>query len=461
MNKRNISIVSFIVIFLIGVITFIWRDDPKTTSLENSKVEEKYQMEATVLKVSKEYIQIQDKENIIYTFNKNNFEAKAGDKIILEYFGLLNKDKEIQDNTVVNVTTTEKEKNKIPNEWQDNGIFKEFYLNAYEKIQTMSLNDKIGQLLLVRYPSYNATEHLKTYGFGGFVFFEKDFKNKTEQEVKNMIKNVQEESVIPLLTAVDEEGGKVVRISSNQNLRSEKFKSSQELFSNGGFENITTDTKEKSKLLYNLGLNVNLAPVVDVSTNPDDYMYERSFGKNTSLTSTYAKTVIEASKKTGVSYTLKHFPGYGNNTDTHTGSSKDERSFEDLVTNDLPPFESGINAGAEAVLVSHNIVTSIDDQNPASLSSAVHNVLRNRLNFTGIIITDDLDMGATKDIENKTIKAILAGNDLIITTDYEQSVKEIKEAIASGTISEDLINKLAFRNIAWKYYKGLLHDKEK
>ena len=210
-----------------------------------------------------------------------------------------------------------------------------------------------------------------------------------------------------------------------------------------------------------MGLNLNLAPVVDVTTNQSAYMYERSFGKDTALTSNYAKTVIEASKKTGVSYTLKHFPGYGNNADTHQSSTTDNRSLDDIFNNDIPPFESGIRAGAEAVLVSHNIVASIDANKPASLSSSVHNILRNRLDFTGIIITDDLDMGATNSVDQKYVEAILSGNDLLIVTDYEEAIKEVKKALQDGDISEELIDKLAFRILAWKYYKGLLSDTEK
>lgn len=271
-----------------------------------------------------------------------------------------------------------------------------------------------------------------------------------------MMTSLQKSAKIPILTAVDEEGGKVVRISSNPNLVSEKFKSSQQLYALGGFETIKNDTINKSNLLNSLGINLNLAPVVDVSTNPNDYMYERSFGQNTELTSTYAKTVINASKNLGVSYTLKHFPGYGNNDDTHNGITVDNRDYDDIVNNDLPPFKAGIDVGAEAVLVSHNIVANIDSSNPASLSTSIHNLLRNELNFTGIIITDDLAMGAISSINNATIKAILSGNDLIITTDYIESINEIKTAINDGTISEDLIDKLAFRVLAWKYYKGLM-----
>ena len=229
----------------------------------------------------------------------------------------------------------------------------------------------------------------------------------------------------------------------------------------GGFDKITQDTINKSLLLSELGLNLNLAPVVDVSTNSGDYMYKRTLGENTELTSTYAKTVISVSKGLGVSYTLKHFPGYGNNSDTHTGQSIDNRSYDDIVKNDLPPFEAGINEGAEAVLVSHNTVTNIDSSNPASLSSDVHNILRNKLSFTGIVISDDLAMGAVSSIDNVAVKAITAGNDLLITTDYEESFNDIKEAVNNKTIDEGLIDKLAFRVLAWKYYKGLIFENQK
>ena len=319
----------------------------------------------------------------------------------------------------------------------------------------MTLEEKISQILLVRYPD-DGMEVLKENQFGGYVFFAKDFENKTYEEVKTMINDLQKVSKIPILTAVDEEGGKVVRISSNSNLANEPFKSSRELYLEGGFEAIKKDTINKSKLLFDLGINLNLAPVVDVSTDSSDYMYGRTIGENSEITSQYSKVVIKASKKLGVSYTLKHFPGYGNNLDTHDGKVIDNRSYEDILKNDLPPFKAGIKEGAEVVLVSHNIVSSIDPNNPASLSASIHNLLRNELGFTGIIITDDLAMGATNNIENATVKAILSGNDMIITTDYDGSIKSIKEALTNKVIDESLIDRLAFRIIAWKYYKKML-----
>lgn len=436
-----------LVIVIFTAICFCKKDTKSTKKLE-----------ATVIAIDNDSISVQDNNNIIYTFNNQTINTNIGDKIVIEYTGLLNKNYNIQDNEIIDYTiaTIEKNENGIPKSWLDDGIFSQYYILANDKLQELTLEEKISQLLLVRYPDNNPIGELVKYQFGGYLFFEKDFKDKTKKEVQNMMTSLQKNAKIPILTAVDEEGGKVVRISSNPNLVSEKFKSSQQLYALGGFETIKNDTINKSNLLNSLGINLNLAPVVDVSTNPNDYMYERSFGQNTELTSTYAKTVINASKNLGVSYTLKHFPGYGNNDDTHNGITVDNRDYDDIVNNDLPPFKAGIDVGAEAVLVSHNIVANIDSSNPASLSTSIHNLLRNELNFTGIIITDDLAMGAISSINNATIKAILSGNDLIITTDYIESINEIKTAINDGTISEDLIDKLAFRVLAWKYYKGLM-----
>lgn len=335
-------------------------------------------------------------------------------------------------------------------------LFADKYVFAKKKVKTMSLDEKISQLLLVRYPDEDQVNILKKYQFGGYIFFSKDFKDKTKEEVIDMMNNLQSVSKVPILTAVDEEGGIVVRVSSNKNLRSEPFKSSQDLYKEGGFQKIKEDTIEKSSLLKSLGINLNLAPVVDISTNPDDYMYKRTIGEDRNITSKYAETVIGAGKNSGVSYTLKHFPGYGNNIDTHSHTSVDPRSYEDIMENDIKPFEAGIKSGCESIMVSHNIVSSIDNENTASLSKKVHDVLYKKLSFSGVVITDDLAMGATKDIEDAAVKAVNAGNDLLIVTDYEKRFQEIKNAINSGDISEKRLNKSVTKLLAWKYYKGLI-----
>ncbi len=327
-----------------------------------------------------------------------------------------------------------------------------------EMLDNMTIPEKVGQMFMVRVPKEYADKRVSEYHLGGYIMFGRDFDNKTKEEVINNIASWQEASDIPMLIGVDEEGGTVNRISTNTEFRSEPFKSSQELYKDGGFDLIYEDTINKANFLKELGINVNFAPVVDVSTNPDDYIYKRSFGKNANLTSEYASTVVTAMKEANIASVLKHFPGYGNNTDTHTGISIDNRSLESFKENDFLPFEAGIKAGANIVLVSHNIVTNIDSNNPASLSTRVHEILRNDLGFAGVIITDDLYMDAiSKNYDSSVaVLAILASNDLICTTDFESQIPEVIAAVEDGTISIDRINESVRRILELKLELNLI-----
>ena len=361
----------------------------------------------------------------------------------------------------------------IPYFWKDDGIFKDYYLDAYKKINSMTLEEKVGQLILAHHSS-SASNAINNYHISGFTYFEPDFLGKTEGEVKKMIADEQAASKIPLITAVDEEGGRVVRIASNTSLVSNEmskypnlfstninnknaWKLSKDLYRESGnnFTLIEQETRVKSAVLKRLGLNVNFAPVVDMAIE-GAYISDRVIGLDARGTAEYGKTVIKTSKETGVSYCLKHFPGYGNNSDTHDTGSVENKTLEELMENDIVPFKESIDNGAEIVMVAHNTVAAIDSNNPASLSKGVHDLLVNELNFTGIITTDALDMGATKDIPDKFVKAIKAGNHLLLVQDYASAQKEIINAVESGTLSEATITRLAFKVLAWKYYKGLM-----
>ena len=339
----------------------------------------------------------------------------------------------------------------------DAGIFSEYYDKAYEDMSKMTTEEKIGQVLLVRVPETNATEVVKKNQFGGYILFGRDTKNQTAEQIKAKIKSWNEVSKVPLIIATDEEGGTVVRVSSNTELAEKKFPSSQEVFAAGGYEAIKEDTMKKVDLLYSLGINVNLAPVADVSTNSEDFIYARSFGKSAKETAEYIKTVVETGKTTKVSNVLKHFPGYGNNVDTHTGISIDERSLQSFYDNDFLPFISGINEGVEGIMVSHNIIVNVENSIPASLSKNVHDILRQKLNFTGIIMTDDIAMSAVKDyVENPCTQALKAGNDMIIISDYESGIAELKKAIEENVLDEEVLDRAVTRVLAWKYYKGMM-----
>ena len=310
-------------------------------------------------------------------------------------------------------------------------------------IEGMTLEEKVGQMFMVRVPLENAQEMVSKYHLGGYILFARDFEGKTKEEVINTIRSYQDVSSIPMLIGVDEEGGSVVRVSKFKKLRDTPFASSQEIYESNGFEGIKNDTLDKARFLKDFGINVNFAPVADVSINANDYIYKRSFGQDAQKTSQYVSVVVNAMNDAKIGSVLKHFPGYGNNVDTHTGISIDNRSLDNFKESDFLPFEAGIRAGADIVLVSHNIITAVDSNNPASLSKDIHDILRNDLNFDGVIITDDLYMDAiSKYLENAeaAVKAVLAGNDLICTTEFESQIPAVIKAVQDGTIAEKQIN---------------------
>ena len=218
-------------------------------------------------------------------------------------------------------------------------------------------------------------------------------------------------------------------------------------------ELIESDSTEKCNLLTELGINVNYAPVCDVSTNPEDYMYSRSIGLSAEETGDFVAKIVKNMQVNGVGSVLKHFPGYGSNSDTHTGMSIDNRTIEEFENYDLIPFKRGIEEGAQCILVSHNIITCMDDSMPSSLSINVHNYLRNNMNYQGVIITDDLAMDAIQeyvDPEKAAIYAVKAGNDMIVCTDYKKQIPNVLQAVKSGEISENTINESVRRILEWK-----------
>ena len=199
--------------------------------------------------------------------------------------------------------------------------------------------------------------------------------------------------------------------------------------------------------------------MADVSTSSDDFIYQRTLGQSASLTAEYVDTVVYAMKEARMGSVLKHFPGYGNNADTHTGIAYDNRSYESFTSSDFLPFEAGIQAGADMVLVSHNIVSSMDGNAPASLSPRVHEILRQHLNFSGVIVTDDLSMEGVRQFTSDTqvaVRAVLAGNDLLCCTDYGVQIPAVLSAVQDGTISEDRIDESVLRILRLKISLGLL-----
>lgn len=332
-------------------------------------------------------------------------------------------------------------------------------------LSSLTTEEKVGQLFFVRCPADSAVEDVAAYHLGGYILFGRDFTDKTADDVIQTIRAYQTAAAadtgIPLLIGVDEEGGTVVRVSSNPHLRSAKYPSPQKLLAQGGTEALVENTAEKDALLHGLGINVNLAPVADVSTNSGDFIYDRTFGLDAEGTSDCVTAVVEQMAADGMGSVLKHFPGYGSNVDTHTGIAVDQRPLEQFESADFLPFSAGMAAGngTTAVLVSHNIMTAVDESLPASLSPAVHDLLRDELGFDGVVMTDDLAMDAVAAYSTDgavAVMALQAGNDLIITTDYRTQIPKVLEAVENGTLSPDTIDTACRRVLTWKQALGLL-----
>ena len=330
---------------------------------------------------------------------------------------------------------------------------------AQELLDGMTLEEKVGQMFIARCPETDAAQLAADYHLGGYILFGRDFKDKTAEQVTTDIQSCQDAAEIPLLIAVDEEGGTVNRVSSNPNLRSSPFRSPQSLYSEGGLELVRSDAQEKCRLLESLGININFAPVCDVSQDPADFIYDRTLGRDAQETSQYVAAVVETMAEEGMGSVLKHFPGYGNNTDTHTGVAYDDRPYDTFLTSDFLPFQAGIAAGADMVLVSHNIVSAMDETSPASLSPEVHRVLREDLGFTGVIVTDDLVMDGVRDFagdDEAAVLAVQAGNDLLCCTDFQTQVPAVLAAVESGEITGEQIDAAVLRVLTMKLRLGIL-----
>lgn len=333
----------------------------------------------------------------------------------------------------------------------------------------LTLEEKVGQLFFVRVPAEQAAEDVTTHHLGGYILFGRDTKEKTANDLIQTIASYQAAAAadtgVPLLIGVDEEGGTVVRVSSNSHLRSSKFSSPQKLYASGGMQAVVSNVHEKDLLLQGLGFNVNLAPVADVSTSAGDFIYDRTMGLDAAGTAQSVDAMVSQMSDDGMGSVLKHFPGYGSNVDTHTGIAVDKRPLEQFQATDFLPFSAGMAAGSRAggqiaaVLVSHNIMTAVDDALPASLSPAVHALLRQELGFDGVVMTDDLAMDAVAAYAKDgavAVMAIAAGNDLVITSDYRTQLPLAIAAAKDGTLSSERVDEACIRVLTWKMDLGLL-----
>lgn len=351
----------------------------------------------------------------------------------------------------------EPERVEVPVESGD--LLAEYYGEVEEILREMTLEEKVGQMFLARMPEDDVETEIRQYHPGGYILFGADFWGETPESLRTKLAGYQAVSKVGLVFGVDEEGGSVVRASLYPAFREAKFPAPQELFAQGGMTTVLADSTEKSRLLQDLGIKMNLAPVADVPTSEESFIFERSFGRSADETAAYVAQIVAQMNWDKEISVMKHFPGYGDNVDTHTGAAVDSRDYEQFLDYDFLPFLSGVRAGSPAILVSHNIITAMDAEVPASLSLKVHQILREVLGFSGVVMTDDLAMGAVEEYAANgdiAVRAVLAGNDLIITSDLAEHVREVLDAIGREDIAEAQIDTAVRRVLAMKLKYGVI-----
>ncbi|MDR0903304.1 MAG: hypothetical protein LBM59_01570 [Ruminococcus sp.] len=316
--------------------------------------------------------------------------------------------------------------------------------------ENMTLEDKVYQMMVI-----SASEVKdETITFGGIVYFKKDIGTLSETQAK--LKAAQAGKKIAPLLAVDEEGGRVSRL--------------KDLYPDIGFEpigpmaEITDDGSETGDVLADVliavGFNTDFAPVADVGQD-SAAIGNRAFSTDPDETAKKVANIVKALENKNIITTLKHFPGHGSAlADTHEGMSITEKSREGFETVDFVPFEAGIAAGADMVMTAHITAPALDPEGvPATFSKPIlTGILREKLRFNGVIITDALGMGAVAEWGTESsIRAIEAGADIVLMPeDYAAAKDAIIEAVNSGRLTEARINESVMRILKMKEAHGLI-----
>ena len=330
-----------------------------------------------------------------------------------------------------------------------------------EKLSNMTLDEKIGQMLMIFYRKDTVDntlrDSLKTVKPGGFILFAENFTSYNQS--LEFIKEVKSSSDIPMIISVDQEGGRVQRIKE----LSDKEVSIIPAMNYVGKMDDTELTKDIGKVIGEelrvFGINMDFAPVMDVWENKDNTVIgKRSFGNTPEFVSKHALALGEGLKETGIIPVYKHFPGHGNTSvDSHEDLPVVTKTKEELLKDDIIPFMDAIKNGEEVIMIGHLAVPSITgDNTPASLSrKIITDLLKNELGFKGLVITDALNMGALTNNYTQDevyIKAINAGVDILLMPNgSKDALNTIRDAVNKGMISEDTINNSVRKILTLKY----------
>lgn len=343
-------------------------------------------------------------------------------------------------------------------------------------VSQMTLKEKLGQMFMVNIDSLDPSDgsdydycevsstmlkKLRKYPVGGIIFFSKNLIDR--KQTKTFIRNLQGVSHIPMFMAVDEEGGTVSRLGSNPKMKVTDFGDMNKIGASGDSKKAEEIGDTLGRQLHQLGFNMNFAPVADVYSNPKSGMKERCFSADKEVVAGMVEAEVRAMQKHNVSAALKHFPGIGGSTgDTHLKTSYCGKTIKQLREKDFIPFQAGIDAGADCVMISHVVLNKVQEkQEPSSVSALVVNdILRNELGYDGIVVTDAFNMKAiTNDYspEQAAVAAVQAGVDIILMPeDLGKAFRGLRDAVKEGTISEKRIDRSVKRIIRTKLSRSVI-----
>ena len=341
-------------------------------------------------------------------------------------------------------------------------------------MKDMSISDMIYQMMFVTPEAITnvgtvvragetTKKALEKYPVGGIVYFAQNFESR--EQTSEMISKTQEFSKIPLFISVDEEGGRVARLGSNPAMGTTKQPPMKLIGESKDPKKAYNVGKTMGTELNELGFNVDFAPDADVIINSNNKeIGDRSFGTDPELVSQMVENVVKGLQDNGVSATLKHFPGHGSTyVDSHTGYSESDRTIDELRTNEFLPFKSGIDAGADFIMISHmTLVNATEEKVPSSISKEViTDMLINELGYKGIVITDSFSMGAiTKEYTtaDAAVRAVNAGVDMILmSSDLTGTHGAILAAVESGEISKERIEESVRKILLLKAKKKMIN----
>lgn len=361
---------------------------------------------------------------------------------------------------------------KISISEKDKVIDEESIAKANELLSKMTLNQKLGQMFVTGFTGTYCSDELisaiNEYNFGNIIYMGYNVNNPgTIFEMSQIIQECMiQNNLIRAFIATDQEGGRVARLTNGAT----HFISNMALGATGNYKNSYNVGLIMGKELLSYGINTDFAPVLDVNNNYlNPVIGVRSYSDNPIEVALYGTNMIKGLKEANVLAASKHFPGHGNTSvDSHYGLPMIETTYEELLQMELAPFISAINAGIDSIMTTHIIFSKIDNKYPATLSQEIlQNILREKLGFEGLIITDSMEMNAiTKyfgSYDETSVKAVLAGADILTytgLTNAKKAYQGLYNAVIDGVINTERIDESVRRILLKKIKQGLLEEKE-